>query len=119
MPFASLPCFLSQEYNGSFHNLLLNTSADGGKICDALTLAQRVVDVFPAFRDEHIYPRIGRGMRRGSGHQALADALTFQVKLWKRPQILVAELWAALSSVANDPAFPYITGIERLTMFAD
>ena len=39
--------------------------------------------------------------------------------LWKRPQILVAELWAAFSSVSHDPAFPQITGIENLTMFAD
>lgn len=50
-----------QSFDGSFHNLLLSVSTDEGQTIDALTLAQRVVDTFPVFRDEHIHPLVGRG----------------------------------------------------------
>ncbi|KAG5651728.1 hypothetical protein H0H81_007666 [Sphagnurus paluster] len=64
-----------------------------------------VTDTFPSFRDEVIY----NGKR---------------VYLWKRAQILVAEIWAAFfpaSPALTHPIFPGPNGpqIQQLTMFAD
>ncbi|KIJ62549.1 hypothetical protein HYDPIDRAFT_114191 [Hydnomerulius pinastri MD-312] len=71
----------------------------------ALELVQMVTDTFPSFRDE----RWVNGRR---------------VFFWKRPQILVAETWAAFyppSPNAPHPFFPQSPGpcISSLTMFAD
>lgn len=96
-----------QDYQGSFHNILKSCSQPANTkgqtyTVDALSLVQKVVDTFPMFRDEATHPK--------------AD----KVYLWKRPQILVAELWAAFESVKHSAAdFPTITGISNLTMFAD
>ncbi|KAG6899522.1 hypothetical protein C0993_009424 [Termitomyces sp. T159_Od127] len=64
-----------------------------------------VVDTFPAYRDEFIV----------NGNK---------VCLWKRAQILVAEVWAAFypaNPVSPHPIFPGVRGprIQQLTMFAD
>ncbi|KAF9220890.1 hypothetical protein BS17DRAFT_712960 [Gyrodon lividus] len=71
----------------------------------ALELVQMVTDAFPSFRDE----RWVNGQR---------------VFFWKRPQILVAETWAAFypsGSSLPHPFFPKSPGpcISSLTMFAD
>jgi len=84
-----------QNYQSSFYHLL----QQHGPTFDALDIVQSVVNTFPAFRDEAIHPKVGK------------------VHLWKRPQILVAELWAAISSCPD--RYPQITNISALTMFAD
>lgn len=99
--------FPMQDYQGSFHNLLKSCSRPAEPqghtyTADALSLVQKIVDTFPMFRDEATHPKAGK------------------VYLWKRPQILVAELWAAFESVDHSTSdFPVITGISNLTMFAD
>lgn len=90
-PFLACP----QEHGGSFHNILQRHSPG----YDALDIVRTVVDTFPAFRDESIHPKVGK------------------VHLWKRPQILVAELWAAFSSCPE--TYPQIRNVSALTMFAD
>ncbi|KAG1842999.1 hypothetical protein DFJ58DRAFT_805240 [Suillus subalutaceus] len=71
----------------------------------ALDLVQFVTDSFPSFRDERMF----NGRR---------------VHFWKRPQILVAETWAAFypeNPYTPHPIFPGLSGaqISALTMFAD
>lgn len=130
-------CSYPQDYRGSFYNVLksiaVKSSATGDRdrvICDALTLVQAIVSVFPQFKDEHIHPKTGKGkedspfVRHASfryTRKLILDLVSpsFTVFLWKRPQILVAELWAAMASVSDDVRYPQISGIERLTMFAD
>ncbi|CAD6587077.1 MAG: hypothetical protein CYPHOPRED_003776, partial [Cyphobasidiales sp. Tagirdzhanova-0007] len=86
---------LIDEWGGSFFNFLQSL----GPRYDALEIVQKVVQTFPAFRDENIHPQVGR------------------VYLWKRAQILAAELWAAFSSCPE--RYMQITNISALTMFAD
>ncbi|KAH6912683.1 hypothetical protein BKA70DRAFT_771907 [Coprinopsis sp. MPI-PUGE-AT-0042] len=96
---------LSKCFGGSFQGFINEFHRrQDGQGC-ALDLVKMVVDTFPSFRDENTYQ--GR-----------------KVYLWKRPQILVAETWAAFfpqSPSSPHPLFPGPQGprIDELTMFAD
>ena len=46
-----------KEWGGSFFNFLQSL----GPRYDALEIVQKVVQTFPAFRDENIHPQVGRG----------------------------------------------------------
>ncbi|XP_063050407.1 queuosine salvage protein [Engraulis encrasicolus] len=63
---------------------------------DALKMVQRVVELLPSYRDEAVYE--GR-----------------RVALYKRAQILVAEVGCVLEAGGEAP----ISGMDQLTMFAD
>lgn len=96
---------LTKHFGGSFHVFMdeFQRRHDGNGC--ALDLVKMIVDTFPSFRDESLYK--GR-----------------TVYLWKRPQILVAETWAAFfppSPLTAHPLFPGPQGprIDELTMFAD
>ncbi|KAF8843371.1 hypothetical protein BDN67DRAFT_897406 [Paxillus ammoniavirescens] len=96
---------LCNDFGGSylgFLNAFQNSLKGRGT---ALELVQMVTDEFPSFRDE----------RWVNGRP---------VFFWKRPQILVAETWAAFyppDAFAPHPLFPNFPGpcISSLTMFAD
>ncbi|KAH8826835.1 hypothetical protein DL96DRAFT_1669627 [Flagelloscypha sp. PMI_526] len=96
---------LCQSFGGSFLNFIHEFHARTDSKGSALDLVKMVVETFPCFRDEVIY----EGMK---------------VYFWKRPQILVAEIWAAFyppTTSIPHPIFPKGPGavIQDLTMFAD
>jgi len=96
---------LCQGFNGSFQNLLLHFQQIHNGQGSALQLVQLVTKTFPKFRDE--FSLQGR-----------------RICIWKRAQILVAEIWAAFypsSPSSPHPIFPSSLGprIHQLTMFAD
>lgn len=86
-----------------------------------------VVSTLPAFRDESIHPKIGRGegYKCRCVRDESAECTFTTVRLWKRAQILVAELWAAFASAADVVSsdglsvYAHISNISSLTMFAD
>ncbi|KAL4081251.1 hypothetical protein J3A83DRAFT_4083856 [Scleroderma citrinum] len=94
---------LCTEFGGSYLGFL---DAFHKKHCGrgtALDLARMVTETFPSFRDE----RCLNGRR---------------ILFWKRPQILVAETWAAFypqEPTDPHPIFPSGSSIGGLTMFAD
>lgn len=83
-----------------------------------------VTQIFPSFRDEVYYQDI-----KGTESQVFSNTLIdhdhpLPVCLWKRPQILVAEIWAAFYPASQDTPHPLFRGtrgpeISNLTMFAD
>ncbi|KAF9242650.1 hypothetical protein BU15DRAFT_43810 [Melanogaster broomeanus] len=96
---------LCNDFSGSYLGFLNTFQKSRNMQGTALELVQMVTDTFPSFRDE----RWVDGRR---------------VFFWKRPQILVAETWAAFypaDSSAPHPFFPSPSGpcISSLTMFAD
>ncbi|KAG9036427.1 hypothetical protein FRB95_008968 [Tulasnella sp. JGI-2019a] len=94
---------LLERFGGSFSGLLKSWKAIHGVNRTALQLVKMVTDAFPSFRDQSFHK--GR-----------------PVYFWKRPQILVAEAWAAFHPPAEDntlhPLF-FNDGVSQLTMFAD
>ncbi|KAJ8593930.1 hypothetical protein M405DRAFT_809954 [Rhizopogon salebrosus TDB-379] len=96
---------LCNDFGGSYLGFLEAFQRKHGNEGTALDLVKFVTDSFPSFRDERAF--YGR-----------------QVFFWKRPQILVAETWAAFYPEHPDtphPIFPGHSGprISDLTMFAD
>ncbi|KDQ62599.1 hypothetical protein JAAARDRAFT_30512 [Jaapia argillacea MUCL 33604] len=96
---------LCKEFRGSFQGFLESFHRKYKYHGTALQLVQMVAETFPSFRDETTYE--GR-----------------RVYFWKRPQILVAETWAAFypppcSSPTIHPLFRHGAFIHELTMFAD
>ncbi|OAX44344.1 hypothetical protein K503DRAFT_450378 [Rhizopogon vinicolor AM-OR11-026] len=96
---------LCNDFGGSYLGLLEAFQTKYENQGTALDLARFVTDSFPSYRDERLFN--GR-----------------QVFFWKRPQILVAETWAAFypeSPNTPHPIFPGPSGprISDLTMFAD
>ncbi|KAK2465735.1 hypothetical protein APHAL10511_002279 [Amanita phalloides] len=100
---------LCDDFNGSFLYFIQSFHERHNGQGTALDLVKMVVETFPSFRDESWI----------DGHR---------VYLWKRAQILVAEIWAAFyppisSPPAPHPIFPSPPGpgpqIHLLTMFAD
>ncbi|KAI0753368.1 hypothetical protein C8Q80DRAFT_1096903 [Daedaleopsis nitida] len=94
---------LSSEYGGSFCGFIDVFRRRYENRGTALQLVKMIADTFPSFRDEHVYE--GR-----------------RVYIWKRAQILVAEMWAAFypeDASAPHPLFPAGPAIHELTMFAD
>ncbi|KAJ1889229.1 hypothetical protein LPJ66_008148 [Kickxella alabastrina] len=81
---------LVDKYQGRFANLLKECHGS------AQAVVERVVGEFPCFRDEHLY--------RGKS-----------VAMYKRAQILVADLWACFEGCGAG-AFK---DIDQVTMFAD
>ncbi|KAG1742305.1 uncharacterized protein EDB91DRAFT_306106 [Suillus paluster] len=95
----------AQEFGGSYLGFLDAFQRRHSNQGTALDLVQFVTDSFPSFRDEQLF----NGRR---------------VCFWKRPQILVAETWAAFypeNAHTPHPIFPGLSGplISDLTMFAD
>jgi len=66
----------------------------------AVSLMRLIISLLPGFRDETIYHG-------------------FQVFLYKRAQILVADLWAAYGCRSNGSQLYSFDDIDQLTMFAD
>ncbi|CAK5275357.1 unnamed protein product [Mycena citricolor] len=95
---------LCREFGGSFQGFLDAFQSEYGVQGTALQLVKKVVETFPSFRDE-------------------VQFQSRKVCLWKRAQILVAEIWAAFYPASNTPhpLFPGRVGpaIHKLTMFAD
>ncbi|KIM54488.1 hypothetical protein SCLCIDRAFT_1221986 [Scleroderma citrinum Foug A] len=94
---------LCTEFGGSYFGFLEAFQKRHRGRGTAFDLAQMVTDAFPSFRDEQWL----NGQR---------------ILFWKRPQILVAETWAAFyPKVSTDPhpIFPSGPSIGGLTMFAD
>ncbi|KAF9533089.1 hypothetical protein CPB83DRAFT_805916 [Crepidotus variabilis] len=96
---------LCNSFGGSFKGFVDEFHRRFSGQGTALDLVKMVTDTFPLFRDEIFYE--GR-----------------KVAIWKRAQILVAEIWAAFYPASPDvphPIFPGLKGpeIHRLTMFAD
>ncbi|TCD70764.1 hypothetical protein EIP91_001793 [Steccherinum ochraceum] len=94
---------LSMKYEGSFQVFIEQFQRVHHGRGSALQLVKLVAETFPPFRDETVY----NGRR---------------VFIWKRAQILVAELWAAFyppSPTDPHPLFPAGAKIHQLTMFAD
>ncbi|KAH8085422.1 hypothetical protein BXZ70DRAFT_559928 [Cristinia sonorae] len=94
---------LLTKYEGSFQKLVEDFQRRHDGRGTALQLVKHITETFPSFRDETIY----NGRR---------------VFIWKRAQILVAELWAAFyppSPSEPHPLFPSGAAIHHLTMFAD
>ncbi|KAH7909821.1 hypothetical protein BJ138DRAFT_1154376 [Hygrophoropsis aurantiaca] len=96
---------LCNDFGGSFQGFIEEFHLRRCYQGTALELVQMVTDTFPSFQDHKWYN--GR-----------------QVFFWKRPQILVAEAWAAFypkNSTTPHPLFPGPDGpaIHALTMFAD
>ncbi|EAU85978.1 hypothetical protein CC1G_03001 [Coprinopsis cinerea okayama7 len=96
---------LTSSFGGSYQGFLDEFHRRHNGQGTALDLVRMVVDTFPSFRDETVYDGT-------------------KVYLWKRPQILVAETWAAFfpaSQGDRHPIFPGEQGpaIHELTMFAD
>ncbi|KAG6872017.1 hypothetical protein C0995_013895 [Termitomyces sp. Mi166 len=96
---------LCKNFDGSFQGFLDEFHRRHNGEGTALQLVQMVVETFPTYRDEFIVH--GR-----------------KVCLWKRVQILVAEIWAAFypaKATHPHPIFPGVRGpqIQQLTMFAD
>ena len=83
-----------------------------------------VTQSFPSFRDE-VYYQDTKGTEKNN--QVFSRTLikhSLPVCLWKRPQILVAEIWAAFFPASQDTPHPLFRGtrgpeISNLTMFAD
>ena len=83
-----------------------------------------VTQSFPSFRDE-VYYQDTKGT--ASDSQVFSRTLiehSLPVCLWKRPQILVAEIWAAFYPASQNTPHPLFRGtrgpeISNLTMFAD
>jgi hypothetical protein len=99
-----LPILL-QSFGGSYQHFLSEFQRRHHGDGTAIDLVKMVVETFPSFRDQFEF-----------------DGST--VCLWKRPQILVAETWAAFypaSPSLPHPLFPGKRGpvISKLTMFAD
>ncbi|KAG2125553.1 hypothetical protein BD769DRAFT_826478 [Suillus cothurnatus] len=95
----------NDEFGGSYLGFLEAFQRRHENQGTALDLVQFVTDSFPSFRDERMF----NGRR---------------VYFWKRPQILVAETWAAFypeNPYTPHPIFPGLGGaqISALTMFAD
>ncbi|KAG2362948.1 hypothetical protein BDR07DRAFT_1471486 [Suillus spraguei] len=95
----------SDDFGGSYLGFLEAFQRRHENQGTALDLVQFVTDSFPSFRDERMF----NGRR---------------VCFWKRPQILVAETWAAFypeNPYTPHPIFPGLDGahISALTMFAD
>ncbi|CAI2372761.1 unnamed protein product [Moneuplotes crassus] len=91
---------IETKFEGSFSNFV---SSAGG---NAVKLVDQIISNFPGFRDESIYNIAGEDALKGGQ----------QVFFYKRVQILVGDLYAALenrnqSLVSQD--------IEQLTMFPD
>lgn len=85
-----------------------------------------VTQIFPSFRDEVYYQDIKGTKNQKSSHTRLSnhDLNSVPVCLWKRPQILVAEIWAAFYPASQNTPHPLFQGtrgpeISKLTMFAD
>ncbi|KAG0703753.1 hypothetical protein DFH29DRAFT_803024 [Suillus ampliporus] len=102
---------LCNDFGGSYLGFLEAFQRRHGNQGTALDLVQFVTDSFPSFRDERVF-----NGRRGKSVSCLF--------FWKRPQILVAETWAAFYPENPDtphPIFPGLSGplISDLTMFAD
>ncbi|KAH7885440.1 hypothetical protein F5I97DRAFT_1810770 [Phlebopus sp. FC_14] len=94
---------LCNDFGGSYLGFLEAFQTRRGGRGTALELVQMVTDTFPSFRDEQWL----NGQR---------------IFFWKRPQILVAETWAAFypaSPSTAHPIFPSGSEITSLTMFAD
>ncbi|CAL1712352.1 unnamed protein product [Somion occarium] len=94
---------LTTKFAGSFQHFFEDFQSRHDGQGTALQLVKTVVTTFPSFRDETNYE--GR-----------------RVFIWKRAQILVAELWAAFyppSPSMPHPLFPAGAAIHQLTMFAD
>ncbi|TFK24982.1 hypothetical protein FA15DRAFT_756229 [Coprinopsis marcescibilis] len=96
---------LTNSFGGSFQGFLREFHRRYDGQGSAIDLVKMVVETFPCFKDESLF------------HST-------KVHLWKRPQILVAETWAAffpLSPSDPHPIFPGARGpqISELTMFAD
>ncbi|EGN98537.1 hypothetical protein SERLA73DRAFT_91948 [Serpula lacrymans var. lacrymans S7.3] len=96
---------LCKRFSGSYQGFIEEFQRTHGNQGTALELVQMVTDVFPSFRDERWYK-------------------DRKVYFWKRPQILVAETWAAFypaDPALPHPIFPGTSGpaIHHLTMFAD
>ncbi|KAI0077847.1 hypothetical protein K474DRAFT_1642650 [Panus rudis PR-1116 ss-1] len=94
---------LNKKYGGSFLNFFEEFQRTYKGRGTALQLVKAVTETFPSFRDESYCE--GR-----------------KVYIWKRAQILVAEMWAAFyppSSSMPHPLFPAGPQIYQLTMFAD
>lgn len=95
----------NNEFGGSYLGFLQAFQTRYDNQGTALDLVQFVTDSFPSFRDDRMF----NGRR---------------VYFWKRPQILVAETWAAFypeNPYIPHPIFPGLDGarISALTMFAD
>lgn len=84
-----------------------------------------VTQIFPSFRDEVTYQgRTGNTYHVHSVRPPNNFFFIATVYIWKRAQILVAEIWAAFYPAKPNtphPIFPGIKGpnIHQLTMFAD
>ncbi|KAK9368279.1 hypothetical protein V1509DRAFT_623601 [Lipomyces kononenkoae] len=81
---------LAEKFDGSFVNCI--KQADGS----AVALVHLIVENLPCFRDESVY----------KGHT---------VKIYKRAQILVADIWACF----NQQSYGYFRDIDQISMFAD
>ena len=76
-------------------------------------LLQFVIEYFPSFRDEHHY-KGEKGMYYILSH-LYAGNYVYKVFIWKRAQILIADLWACFGGTD----IGYFEDIETITMFAD
>ncbi|KAK9238023.1 hypothetical protein V1525DRAFT_402213 [Lipomyces kononenkoae] len=81
---------LTEKFDGSFVNCI--KQADGS----AVALVHLIVENLPCFRDE-------------------AEYKSRTVKIYKRAQILVADIWACF----NQQAYGYFRDIDQISMFAD
>ncbi|KAK9321436.1 hypothetical protein V1517DRAFT_326353 [Lipomyces orientalis] len=81
---------LTEKFDGSFINCIERA---GGS---AVALVTLIVENFPCFKDEALYK--GR-----------------PVKIYKRAQILVADIWACF----NQQSYGYFRDIDQISMFAD
>ncbi|KAK9373288.1 uncharacterized protein V1513DRAFT_426733 [Lipomyces chichibuensis] len=81
---------LTEKFEGSFINCV--KQADGS----AVALVQSIVENLPCFKDEAEY--------RGRS-----------VKIYKRAQILVSDIWACF----NQQSYGYFRDIDQISMFAD
>lgn len=81
---------LLSEFDGSFSNCIIQANGN------AQNLLRRVIDNFPCFRDEAVY------MNR-------------RVSIYKRAQILIADVWACFEG----EGLGAFDDIDTITMFAD
>ncbi|KAI0352017.1 hypothetical protein OH77DRAFT_1429051 [Trametes cingulata] len=98
---------LCERFDGSFYGFVSAFRDRYDNRGTALQLVKMITEYFPSFRDEATFH--GR-----------------QVYLWKRAQILVAEIWASFyeslpftGRAPVHPLFPSGAAIHELTMFAD
>ncbi|KAF8798924.1 hypothetical protein BYT27DRAFT_7122461 [Phlegmacium glaucopus] len=96
---------LCNSYGGSFKGFLDEFKRQHQDQGTSLDLVKMVTQSFPSFRDEVYYENT-------------------KVFLWKRAQIMVAEIWAAFYPASQDTPHPLFRGIKgpeisSLTMFAD